>query len=230
MRSSPSVVHNIARILSHRYGDFHHYNKRNPLWELIFIICSVRTDEKKYLETYRSLRKEFPRLDLLVDASANDIAKSIAFGGLSRQKAFAMKRILSRIRQEFGVLSLSSLQRMTDDECESFLTSLPWVGRKVARCVMMFSLKRQVFPVDTHVWRICRRLGWIRRTRKDGTCSQEDMDRLQARIPVSVRYSLHVNMLSLGRDVCTSLSPSCNNCPIQRLCSRIGVKQNARES
>ncbi|MEZ5304792.1 MAG: endonuclease III domain-containing protein [Verrucomicrobiales bacterium] len=104
--------------------------------------------------------------------------------------------------RRFGKLSLADLRRLPDGEVEAFLTSLKGVGKKVARCVMMYSLDRQVFPVDTHCWRIARRLGWVRPTQKDGHCSERDMDRLQERIPPARRYSLHVNMVSLGRGFC----------------------------
>jgi endonuclease III len=112
---------------------------------------------------------------------------------------------------------------MSDDECEQFLLGLPGVGTKVARCVMMYSLDRQVFPVDTHCWRICRRLGWVRRTTPDGNCSRRDADRLQSRIPPELRRSLHVNMVSLGKRLCLAGSPRCDECPIGRLCRRTGV-------
>jgi endonuclease-3 len=77
--------------------------------------------------------------------------------------------------------------------------------------------------VDTHCWRVCRRLGWIRATRRDGECGAGDMDRLQSKIPARVRFSLHVSLISLGRAVCTATAPKCPACPIRRLCRRQGV-------
>jgi endonuclease-3 len=89
---------------------------------------------------------------------------------------------------------------------------------------MMCALQRDVFPVDVHVWRIAQRLGWIRPTRKDRSCSQRDMDRLQARVPVHLRYSLHVNLISLGRDLCRPSHPLCCKCPLWGICPRHGVR------
>jgi len=107
--------------------------------------------------------------------------------------------------------TLTPLKHMTNNECERFLTSLPNVGKKVARCIMMYSLDRQVFPVDTHCWRICRRLGWIKQTRKGYSCPPRDMDRLQSIIPPDLRYSMHVNLVSHGRTVCTETKPRCRS-------------------
>jgi len=217
-------VRTVARRLSARYGDFTHFNRKNPLEELLFILCSIQTNEALYRSTYRSLRLAFPRLELLSAASVRDIAKAIELGGLANQKARMIKVLLTQVIDQFGRPSLATLKKMGDDECEQFLTSLHGVGKKTARCVMMYSLGRAVFPVDTHCWRICRRLAWVRPTRPDRSCSPKDMDRLQSKIPGDARFSLHVNMVSLGRDVCTSGVPSCDPCVIRSYCRRIGVK------
>ena len=126
---------------------------------------------------------------------------------------------------KFGEPTLKPLRKMSDKDAEAFLLSLPGVGKKVARCVLMYSLGRQVFPVDTHCWRIARRLGWVRPTQKDKHCAPRDMDRLQSKIPPELRYSLHVNMISLGREFCSQAAPRCDECPISAWCPKIGVPQ-----
>lgn len=165
----------------------------------------------------------FPRHQQIAEASAKYIAKPIERGGLSNQKAKAIRAIMDTLVERFGRPTLSTLKGWSDEECETFLTSLPGVGKKVARCVMMYSLGREVFPVDTHCWRICRRLGWVRPTQMDGHPSPHDMDRLQAKIPPDLRFSLHVNMVSLGREFCTARRPKCRECPIKGYCKKIGV-------
>jgi len=219
----PSSVFDVAAALKTRYRDFNHYNLKNPLDELLFIICSTKTGEASYRSTYRSLKETFPAHYQIAEAPAEYIARPIVSGGLSNQKAKAIRDLLDIIMEKFGEPSLKSLHKMSDEEAEDFLLSLPGVGKKVARCVLMYSLGRQVFPVDTHCWRIARRLGWVRATQKDKHCAPRDMDRLQSKIPPELRYSLHVNMISLGREICTPSSPRCNECPISALCPKIGV-------
>lgn len=219
-----SNVWQVAELLKGRYYDFDHYNRSNPLEELLFIICSTKTDEEKYLITYRNLRRSFPRFEELAKASKEQIVDSIKIGGLYNQKAAAIKEAIDAIVRKFGKPTLAPLKHMTDQECENLLLSLPGIGKKTARCIMLYSLGRQVFPVDTHCWRIAFRLGWITPSCANGRCYPKDMDLLQAKIPPPLRYSLHVNMVSLGREICTVRRPNCPECPLKNLCPKIGVR------
>lgn len=223
LRSRFRNADTIAHILSGQYGDHAHGNKTNPLHELLYIICSLQTNEALYVATYRSLRSRFPSLRLLASASETEIGAAMMRGGLACQKARVISRILRRLITEFETPTLAPLRGMNDHECEKFLMSLPGVGKKTARCVMMYSLNRQVFPVDSNCWRIAKRLGWVRATRPNGSCSDRDMDRVQNGIAASIRHSLHVNLVSHGRRVCLPNAPKCGECCIRRMCRRIGV-------
>lgn len=225
----PLSIFDVAAALKNRYHDFNHYNLKNPLDELLFIICSTRTGELGYRGTYRSLKQTFPTHYHIAEAPAEYIARPIVSGGLSNQKAKAIREIYDVLAENFGKPTLKPLHKMSDEEAEAFLLSLPGVGQKVARCVMMYSLGRQVFPVDTHCWRIARRLGWVRPTQKDKHCAPRDMDRLQSKIPPELRHSLHVNMISLGREICTPTAPRCDECPIEAWCPRIGVLRTRKQ-
>lgn len=211
-------VESVAHTLSECYGDHAHGNKSNPLNELLFIICSVQTNEGLYQSTYTSLKARFPTFRQTADATVDEIASVIAHGGLSRQKAQNICAILSRLEADFGAPTLSPLRGMGDAECEDYLVSLPGVGRKTARCVMMYSLDRNAFPVDSNCWRIVRRLGWVRATRPDRSCSPRDMDRVQAGIPPNLRFSLHVNLVSHGRACCLPSVTLCGECSIRQFC------------
>jgi endonuclease III len=211
----------VASALRKRYGDHSHYNRRNPLEELLYILCSTQTQESSYRSTYSALRREFSTFTKLAEAPAEYIAKPLMPGGLYRNKSKAIRQICDTIIQRFGRLTLSPLRSMGDRECEEFLLSLPGVGKKVARCVMMYSLDRQVFPVDTHCWRIARRLGWVRPTQKSGHCAPRDMDRLQQKLPPELRFSLHVGFVSLGREFCTAHEARCGGCPLEEICPKL---------
>ncbi|MCP4263906.1 MAG: endonuclease III [Planctomycetes bacterium] len=224
MKRRPKDISVVAKILSHEYHGFSHHNKSNALDELIFIICSTRTAENIYMSVYKALKKKFPTCKSLCHADIVQIEEILHPAGLSSKKAKYIKGALEMIVEKFGKPTLSPLKHMTSEECECFLTSLPNVGKKVARCIMMYSLDRQVFPVDTHCWRICRRLGWIRQTRKGHSCPPRDMDRLQSIIPPDLRYSMHVNLVSHGRTICTETNPKCSACPLGGFCRKIMVK------
>jgi endonuclease-3 len=222
-RAPQHLVH-VATALSLRYHNDTHNNRQNPFEELLFILCSLQTNEGLYSSTFALLKRAYPRFDDLADAAPDDIANVLRGGGLHKQKATIIACIARLLRAEYGRVTLAPLHLKCTSECEAFLTSLPGVGKKTARCVLMYSLGRPVFPVDTHCWRICCRLGWVRPTRPDRSCSPSDMDRLQSYVPSECRHDLHVNMVSLGRDVCTARQPSCSACAIRKYCRRIGVK------
>jgi endonuclease III len=211
-------VDSVARELTNRYGDHAHGNKANPLRELLFILCNVQTNETLYQSTYTGLISEFRTFRRLAQASEDQIARVIAHGGLSRQKARSIRQIHEKLQSDFGAPTLSPLRSWSDEECQTYLESLPGVGRKTARCVMMYSLRRKVFPTDSNCWRICRRLGWVRATRPDRSCSPRDMDRLQAGIPPELRFSMHVNLVSHGRKCCLPSVPLCHKCTIWQYC------------
>jgi endonuclease III len=227
MTTQPPHVYDVAETLKARYRDFAHYNRRNPLDELLFIMCSVQTDERKYRAAHRQLRRRFPRFAMLAEASVDDVAETINGGGLANQRARAITEIMASVVERFGRPSLADLKSLPDAECEALLTSLPRVGKKTARCVMLYSLGRDVFPVDIHCWRVATRLGWFRPTRPYNGCSKTYRarleDELQDMIPADLRFSLHVNFVSLGREHCAPRNPNCGSCPIRRYCKRIGV-------
>jgi endonuclease III len=224
----PAAVRDVAKALRYRYRDFDHYNLKDPLDELLFIICSTKTEEVSYRITFQSLKETFPTHFHVAEASVELIASSIVRGGLSNSKAKAIHTLFDRIVERFGAPTLEPLREMSDKDAENYLLSLPGVGKKIARCVLMYSLDREVFPVDTHCWRIARRLGWVRPTQKDKHCAPRDMDRLQEKIPPELRFSLHVNMVSLGREICIAPVPKCEICPIAQWCRKIGIPKNTK--
>jgi endonuclease III len=91
---------------------------------------------------------------------------------------------------------------------------LPGIGKKTARCILMYSLNRQVFPLDTHCARILKRLGFHVPNGSLRKCEDE----IQHLIPAVIRYSLHVTMIDLGRRICTNRNPKCHICPLQPIC------------
>lgn len=220
-----STIERVALGLKKEYKDFAHHNKKNPLDELFFILCSVKRSEKVYLEAYKSLKRNFPRYELLATASVKKISRAVAWGGLQNQKALAAKEIVRYLIESFGRPTLAPLKKMSDEHCERFLLGLPGVGKKVARCVMLYSLDRLVFPVDAHCWRLSHRLGWNGTGRYSGNYTSAVIDKLQELVPPELRFSLHVNMVSHGRKICTARAPKCRECVITAFCRKIELQE-----
>ncbi len=139
----PPTVWDVAATLKTSYRDFNHYNLKDPLDELLFIICSTKTGEASYRSTYRLLKETFPTHLHIAEAPAEYIARPIVSGGLSNQKAKAIRDLFDIIVEKFGEPTLKPLRKMSGEEAEAFLLSLPGVGKKVARCVLMYSLGKR---------------------------------------------------------------------------------------
>ena len=117
---------------------------------------SLRTRRKS-----RARQRRYPTWDDVLAAEPEALADSIRQGGLANQKAPRIQQVLARVSNDCGDWRLDHLAQMPLDEAKSWLRSLPGVGPKTAACVLMFALGRPALPVDTHVFRVVRRLGLI---------------------------------------------------------------------
>jgi len=216
-RKVPSVkeMRIISAKLSSEYGDPRHHNKSDPLDELIFIILSAKTAEASYLRTYDALKNAFDDWFRILDTPLGSVARMIRSGGLSEKKEGQIRALLNDIEERTGAKDLNLLSNMSTNEVEEFLTCLPGVGLKTARCVLMYSLDREVLPVDTHVRRVLSRLGIIRFER----LSDKVQNSIQKKVPPELRYKLHVNLVAHGRAICRAHKPRCGSCILSDLCT-----------
>ncbi len=213
-KKSTRQLRRVARILSEAYGNPRHHNKDDPLDELVFILLSAKTTERSYLKTYETLKSTFPNWFSILDAAPGSVARLITAGGLSRKKEAQLRALLMEIQNRTGKPRLSLVAKLRGAEAERFLSSLPGVGLKSARCVLMYSLGRAVFPVDTHCRRVLSRLGLISFRRLTDNVQNE----IQSGIPSDLRYSLHVNLVAHGREVCRARNPLCSQCRLSQYC------------
>lgn len=204
----------VAKLLLEKYGVPSLGNKANTFSELLYIILSSKTPESNFQRTYLALKRKFPKADQLSKAPVRSIESTIRFGGLAPKKARQISSIARRLKAEFGSVTLSPLSKMDDESAERFLTSLPGVSYKTARCILMYSLGRHVFPVDVHCHRVAERLGWTNRS----PWTKSGADTLQNGIPPKLRKPIHVGMVLLGREFCLPKKPLCGDCPLKPHC------------
>jgi endonuclease-3 len=141
---------------------------------------------------------------------------SIRSGGLANQKGPRIQRALMSILDHRGSYDLGMLEEMPVPEAMAWLTAIDGVGPKTAACVLLFSLGMPALPVDTHVYRVSRRLGLI-----DANVSEvRAHDRLLELLgeDTATIYSFHVEMIAHGRTVCVARRPKCPVCPLRYLC------------
>lgn len=203
----------ISELLRKRYNSPRLENKADPLDELFFILLSQMTTGPSYERVFDRLKAEVPRWDLLLYMGLDRLVSLIADAGLSGQKAPRMLAIATRLATRLGRVSLDPLREWSDEEAQAFLTGLPGVGVKTAKCVLMYSLGREVLPVDTHVARVSKRLGLV----ADAPVAKY-ASHLEEAVPPDCRYDFHVNALAHGRALCRPIRPRCPECPLLRLC------------
>ena len=149
------------------------------------------------------------------DAPPDELESLIHEASFAPTKLAQIQAILASVEGKEGALGLHRLRSMPDDEVEQYLTSLPGVARKTALHVMLYTLGREVLPVDTHVWRVAQRLGFA----PAGEEWSEGRGRvLEAAIPGELRGSLHVTMIAHGREVCRARVPACGSCTLADFC------------
>lgn len=201
-------------------------NKSDALDEAIYIILSFQTDLPRFSAVWSRLRNAYPTWEKVERALSSDIADVLREGGLHQQKARTIQKLLAAVRRSTGELSLSMLAQMSDEEAERFLTRLPGLSWKAARCILLYSLRRDSFPVDGNTVRILKRIGVL--SRRAVYRRRTLHDALQAAVPPPRRRALHVNLVVHGQRICLPRAPQCSCCPLLTLCPRIGVRVEPR--
>jgi endonuclease-3 len=202
------TIDETIRLLVQEYGIPQWRPSRDPLSELIGAILSQNTSDVNSHRAFDSLISTFGSWDAVAEAGIDDIATAIACGGLSKIKAPRIKAILGEILNDHGSLDLGFIDKLPLPEARAWLQALPGVGPKTASCVLLFSLGRPALPVDTHVYRVSRRLGLIH----SGVSPARAHQLLEEMVPAEAIYQFHLNMLAHGRGVCRAQRPRCHEC------------------
>ena len=216
----------IDRLLDRAYGAPAEEldNKPDPLDEAIYIILTFQTDIERARSVWKELRSAFPDWEGLLDAPVGRVARVLRAGGLHKQKARTIKRLIQFVKDHVGRLSLDFLRNLDDDSAERFLLRLPGLSWKGARCVLLYSLGRRAFPVDGNTLRILRRTGVVPQNvvyRRRGL-----HDALQHAVTPARRMAFHINVVVHGQRTCLPLKPRCHECPARIACLKRNVPQS----
>jgi endonuclease-3 len=190
---------------------------RNPLPaidELVSTILSQNTNDINRDRAFESLRARFGTWEEVRDADTVEVINAIRPAGLANQKGPRIQQVLHAITEERGNLDLSFLGDLAVDEAKAWLTRFNGVGPKTAAIVLCFSLGKPAFPVDTHIYRVTGRIG----LRPERMTVEQAHPHLEALFPTETYYAAHLNIIRLGREICTARRPFCERCPIVSLC------------
>ena len=206
-------IYSIHQRLAAEYGE-PQWTPRDPVAVLVSTILSQNTNDRNRDRAYERLRERFPTWEAVRDAPMEALIAAIRPAGLAPTKAPRIQETLRRIWAERGEFSLDFLADMPLETARAWLLSIPGIGPKTAAIVLLFAFGRPAFPVDTHIHRVCRRLGLIpaRATREQAHTLLEDL------IPPDLYYPLHLNLIALGRDVCHPRNPECGRCVLRDEC------------
>ena len=218
----------VLRQLAARFGQ-PNKPQLDPLDEFVLTVLSQSTTDVNRDRAWETLLEHFPNPNKQVGVQVawekvrqlgrEKLEDLIRVAGLAGQKSSTIHAALDRLAAEVGELTLDHLNSMDDKEAIDYLTSFKGVGVKTAACVLCFSLHRPVLPVDTHVFRIARRLGWIPLK----TTADKAHALLADRVDPADRFLMHMLLITHGRNVCLARSPKCDECPLAETCPRISV-------
>jgi endonuclease-3 len=235
----PADVGTRAEAVGDRLGDLYWtktYGGRDAFECLVRTILSQNTSDTASQPAHDALMERYGEardddggdlVESLATADQQRLAETIASAGLYNQKSETIVRLADRIHEEYGsAADFDAFVKKSDPETvREALLDMKGVGPKTADCVLLFAGGRPgVFPVDTHVHRIARRMG----------LAPADADHegvraaLEDAIPPEKCGFGHTAMIQFGREYCTARKPACLDdpeaCPLADLCDQVGVE------
>ncbi|MGZ6346099.1 MAG: endonuclease III domain-containing protein [Anaerolineales bacterium] len=216
----------LARQVHQRLLDFY----GQPVWrdslppvdELISTILSQNTNDTNRDRAFKSLVGNFPTWEGVRDARPSSVIAAIHMAGLSNQKGPRIQQVLKEITVERGSLDLGFLKELPLEEARAWLMKHKGVGPKTAAIVLLFSLGRPAFPVDTHIFRVTGRIGLL----PDNMTVTQAHPHLEILFPPEAYYAAHLNIIRLGREICVARHPACPRCPLRTLCKYVKNHEN----
>ncbi len=186
----------------------------NPLDTLIATILSQNTNDKNSYKAYKNLKQTFSSWQEIADTPRSKIEQTIKIAGLGKQKSAAIKKSLLTLGKKNGKINLNHFKKKNDDEIIEELTSINGIGVKTASCVLLFSLDRNVCPVDTHIHRTLNRIELVKTNSPEKTFYL-----INGHIPEGIAHQFHTNLIMLGREICKPAKPACSVCPLLKICN-----------
>lgn len=212
-------------VASHNKGINENRNtKLKPLDLLVLLILNQSTTDYLADIAFINLKDKYKTYKFLLESLKNtkrnnlkELEKVIHVCGLSRTKAEYIKNTL-----EFSVdEELSFLRKLNDKEALKALTDIKGIGIKSASCLLLFAFKRDIFPIDTHVMRVLRRLGVLNEKISTETAHKTMQERVNSwqTSQNNKSFLLHLGLIKHGREICKSKKPLCNKCYLKEQCN-----------
>jgi len=201
-----SKVNKVLRLLEENYPEAStalHYN--NAFQLLIAVVLSARSTDQQVNKITPVLFEKYGDAESLAKATPADIEKIIKTCGLYKNKAQNLISLSQVLLKKYD-------GQVPQDINE--LLSLPGVGRKTANVVVSNAFGQPAIAVDTHVYRVSKRIGIAR-----GTSVEKVEKELMDIIPRDLWTSTHHRLIIHGRNFCLAKSPKCKECFLNLICT-----------
>lgn len=212
----------VHRRLLKQYGEPTWRKPLPILDELVSTILSQNTNDTNRDRAFYRLKQRFATWEEVRDADPADVIAVIRSAGLANQKGPRIQNILRQITAERGSLDVDFLKDLPSQEAWDWLKKYKGVGPKTASIVLLFSLGKAAFPVDTHIYRVTGRIG----LRPEKMSNEKAHAFLAEVFPPESYPAVHLNLIRLGREVCHPRLPECQVCVLQSLCDYYQKSQN----
>ena len=227
VRKKRVVVADVMLLLGPEYGPFEWEPRYDPASELVYTILSQHTSDINSERAFKNLMATFGSLEDIAIASVGDIEDAIRMGGLAKVKAPRIKAVLNQLFEELSSFDLMFLKDMPLDEAKAWLTRLDGIGPKTAAIILCFSLGMPAMPVDTHIYRVSQRLGFVGKK----ISAEKAHDVLEAKVEPEDVFDFHLYLINHGRQVCKALRPRCDRCVLAWGCpSRAAFERKAKKT
>jgi endonuclease-3 len=184
----------------------------NPFKVLIGTILSSRTRDEHTTKALIKLFTKYKGAQEIADADIADIKEMISSVGFHNTKAKRIKEVSDIINKQY----YGKTPNNTED-----LLELPGVGRKTANCVLVYGFNIPAIPVDTHVHRICNRLGIVKT--KDPSNTEEELSKI---LDQKHWIKLNSTLVRYGQNICLPIKPQCSRCKLKENCNYYKEKTN----
>lgn len=193
-------------------------SKRDPFETLVVTIISQNTADRNTAKAFEALSKRFEiSPEVLAKASLTEIEDAIRVAGLYKAKARTIKQAATTILEKYHG-TLQPILSLPLEDARKALMQFPGVGPKTADVVLLFAAKKATIPVDTHVNRVAKRLGFAP---FDGGYEVVRKN-LEAFFDPSDYLAVHVLLIAHGRKTCKARRPLCDECAVNRYCPTKG--------
>ena len=211
----------IAEALTQVYGELDWSRNQDGMDELVSCILSQSTNDTNRDRAFARLKSHYESWEAVRISDLDELVEVIRPAGLANQKAPRIQDVLAAIYQTAGEYSIDFLDQMSIDVAKDWLVSLKGIGPKTAAIVLCFAYGRPAFPVDTHIYRVSKRIGFL----PEKLSANDAHPVMEAMVPATDYYQFHIQLIQHGRDTCHARKPSCELCCISAHCDYFSTEE-----